>query len=115
MLLYAASPLYNNDVNDVAKWQNAANAAKAVINLNRYTLYPNYRNLFITNNAGEAIFERLYSPTNEHTNLELVNGPNGYGGWAGNTPLQNLVDDYEMNNGKSIKDPTSGYNPRLPT
>lgn len=114
LLLYAASPLYNNDVNDVAKWQAAANAASAVINLNRYSLYPNYRNLFITNNTGEAIFERLYSPTNEHTNLELVNGPNGYGGWAGNTPLQNLVDDYEMNNGKSIKDPASGYNPQDP-
>jgi hypothetical protein len=114
LLLYAASPLYNNDVNDVAKWQAAADAARAVINLNRYTLFPNYRDLFITNNTGEAIFERLYSPTNEHTNLELVNGPNGYGGWAGNTPLQNLVDDYEMSNGKSIKDPASGYNPQDP-
>lgn len=114
LLLYAASPLYNNDVNDVAKWQAAANAARTVINLNRYSLYPDYRNLFITNNTQEAIFERLYSPTNEHTNLELVNGPNGYGGWAGNTPLQNLVDDYEMSNGKSIKDPASGYDPQDP-
>ncbi|HEU0227310.1 MAG TPA: RagB/SusD family nutrient uptake outer membrane protein, partial [Arachidicoccus soli] len=42
------------------------------------------------------------------------NGPNGYDGWGGNVPLQNLVDDYEMNNGKSITDPTSGYDPTHP-
>ncbi|QNL51440.1 RagB/SusD family nutrient uptake outer membrane protein [Olivibacter sp. SDN3] len=27
------------------------------------------------------------------------NGPNGYHNWAGNTPIQNLVDDYEMIDG----------------
>ncbi|MCL7987514.1 RagB/SusD family nutrient uptake outer membrane protein [Sphingobacterium sp. lm-10] len=27
------------------------------------------------------------------------NGPNGYHNWAGNTPIQNLVDDYEMVDG----------------
>ncbi len=27
------------------------------------------------------------------------NGPNGYHNWAGNTPIQNLVDDYEMISG----------------
>lgn len=27
------------------------------------------------------------------------NGPNGYHNWAGNTPIQNLVDDYEMLDG----------------
>jgi starch-binding outer membrane protein, SusD/RagB family len=28
-----------------------------------------------------------------------ANGPNGYRNWAGNTPLQNLIDDYEMMDG----------------
>jgi len=46
--------------------------------------------------------------------LEIANGPNGYGGWGGNLPLQNLVDDYEMDNGKSITDGTSGYNAQNP-
>jgi len=30
------------------------------------------------------------------------NGPNGYHNWAGNTPIQNLVDDYEMADGTSF-------------
>jgi hypothetical protein len=114
LLLYAASPLYNNDQNDAAKWQKAADAAKVVMDKNAFSLYNDYRKLFITNNTSEDIFIRLYSPTNEHTNLELVNGPNGYGGWAGNTPLQNLVDDYEMMDGTKITDPKSGYNPKEP-
>lgn len=114
LLLYAASPLYNNDQNDAAKWQKAADAAKVVMDKNAFSLYNDYRKLFITNNTSEDIFIRLYSPTNEHTNLELVNGPNGYGGWAGNTPLQNLVDDYEMMDGTKITDPKSGYNPKDP-
>jgi hypothetical protein len=29
----------------------------------------------------------------------LTNGPNGYHNWAGNTPIQQLVDDYEMMDG----------------
>jgi hypothetical protein len=29
----------------------------------------------------------------------LTNGPNGYHNWAGNTPVQELVDDYEMMDG----------------
>ncbi|HWV31358.1 MAG TPA: RagB/SusD family nutrient uptake outer membrane protein [Dyadobacter sp.] len=114
LLLYAASPLFNNDQNDAAKWQKAADAAKVVIDKGAFSLYNDYRKLFITNNTSEDIFIRLYSPTNEHTNLELVNGPNGYGGWAGNTPLQNLVDDYEMMDGTKITDPKSGYNPKEP-
>nr|WP_295922820.1 RagB/SusD family nutrient uptake outer membrane protein [uncultured Dyadobacter sp.] len=114
LLLYAASPLYSNDQNDPAKWQKAADAAKVVMDKKAFSLYSDYRKLFITNNTQEDIFIRLYSPTNEHTNLELVNGPNGYGGWAGNTPMQNLVDDYEMMDGTKITDPASGYNPRDP-
>jgi len=44
----------------------------------------------------------------------IANGPNGYGGWGGNLPLQNLVDDYETMDGKAITDPTSVYDPQKP-
>src|SRR5690606_25848065 len=37
VLLYAASPL-NNSGNDMSKWQAAADAAKAVIDLNKFSL-----------------------------------------------------------------------------
>jgi hypothetical protein len=110
LLLYAASPLYG-----AGTWQDAVNAAQAVIGLNKYSIYTGgYGNLFLTNDNSEAIFERLYTKNANHTHLEIANGPNGYGGWGGNLPLQNLVDDYEMDNGKAITDPTSGYDPNNP-
>jgi len=46
--------------------------------------------------------------------MERMNAPNGYGGWGGNTPMQNLVDDYEMENGLPVSDPASGYDPQNP-
>ncbi|MGF7230439.1 RagB/SusD family nutrient uptake outer membrane protein [Arachidicoccus sp.] len=110
LLLYAASPLYN-----VGSWSAAAAAAKAVMDLGKYSLSQGgYRNLFLDENNNEIIFERLYTINARHVCLEIANGPNGYDGWGGNVPLQNLVDDYEMSNGKSITDPTSGYDPTHP-
>jgi starch-binding outer membrane protein, SusD/RagB family len=110
LLLYAASPLYG-----AGTWQAALTAAQAVIGLNKYSLYNGgYANLFLTNDNSEAIFERLYTKNANHTHLEIANGPNSYGGWGGNLPLQNLVDDYEMDNGKPITDPTSGYDANNP-
>jgi starch-binding outer membrane protein, SusD/RagB family len=110
LTLYAASPLYN-----AGTWQNAATAAQAVISLGKYGLYAGgYDKLFFDANNNETIFARLYTKNAGHTHLEIANGPNGYGGWGGNLPLQNLVDDYEMSNGKPITDATSGYNAQDP-
>jgi hypothetical protein len=112
LTLYAASPLYN-----VGTWAAAVTASQNVISLNKYSLYTGgYANLF-TDASGantETIFARLYTKNAGHTHLEIANGPNGYGGWGGNLPLQNLVDDYQMDNGKSITDGTSGYNAQNP-
>jgi starch-binding outer membrane protein, SusD/RagB family len=112
LTLYAASPLYN-----VGTWAAAVSASQAVIGLNKYNLYAGgYANLFTdaSGNNNENIFARLYTKNAGHTHLEIANGPNGYGGWGGNLPLQNLVDDYQMDNGKSITDGTSGYNAQNP-
>ncbi|OQP57335.1 RagB/SusD family nutrient uptake outer membrane protein [Niastella populi] len=110
LLLYAASPLYATGT-----WQAAVTAAQAVIGLNKYSLYTGgYGNLFLNGDNSEAIFERLYTKNAGHTHLEIANGPNSYGGWGGNLPLQNLVDDYQMNNGKFITDGTSGYDAQNP-
>ena len=110
LLLYAASPLYATGT-----WQAAVSAAQAVISLNKYSIYTGgYGNLFLTGDNKEAIFERLYTKNSNHTHLEIANGPNGYGGWGGNLPLQNLVDDYQMDNGKPITDATSNYDPQNP-
>ncbi len=110
LALYAASPLYN-----AGTWADAVTAAQAVIALNKYSLYQGgYGNLFLDANNTETIFARYYTKNANHTHLEIANGPNSYGGWGGNLPLQNLVDDYEMNNGKVITDASSGFNPGRP-
>jgi hypothetical protein len=109
LLLYAASPLYN-----VGTWENAAAAAKAVMDMNQYSLAADYAKLFLNASSNEIIFSRQYAIGARHVCLEIANGPNGYNGWAGNTPLQNLVDAYEMNNGKPITDPASGYSAATP-
>ncbi len=51
----------------------------------------------------------------------INNGPNGYHNWAGNTPIQQLVDDYEMmdgskfdwNNAVEKANPYTNRDPRL--
>jgi starch-binding outer membrane protein, SusD/RagB family len=117
MLLYAASPLYTGGANDPAKWQAAAQAAKAIMDLNLYTLFPDYQQLFLSARNPEIIFDRGAANVrlaDSGLNLERNNGPNGFGGWGGNMPIQNLVDAYETTAGKPISDPTSGYDPQRP-
>lgn len=110
LALYAASPLYA-----AGTWQDAASAAQAVISLNKYSLFQGgYGALFLDANNNETILARYYTKNAGHTHMEIANGPNSYGGWGGNLPLQNLVDDYEMNNGKPITDATSGYDAANP-
>lgn len=107
VLLYAASP-QNNVSNDQAKWTQARNAAQEVISLAGYALATDYRQIFLADN-NEVIFKRMYTRANGHR-MNIFNSPNGYDGWGGNCPLQNIVDDYEMKaTGKKITDPTSGY------
>ncbi|MBS1602098.1 MAG: RagB/SusD family nutrient uptake outer membrane protein [Bacteroidetes bacterium] len=109
LLLYAASPLYN-----AGTWQAAAAAAQDVINMGIYSLEPDYGALFNNPSSKEIIFERVYAIGARHVCMEISNGPNGYGGWAGNTPLQNFVDSYETKDGKDISDPSSGYSDQNP-
>lgn len=111
MLLYATSPTYGN----AATFAQAAAAAKAVIDLGQYQLYPDYGQLFLTPRNAEIILDRTQTTaTDSYLGLERWNGPNGYGGWAGNMPTQTLVDAYDMAGGKLISDPTSGYNAQNP-
>lgn len=118
MLLYYASPL-NNASNELPRWAAAAAASKAVMDLNVYSLYPNYYRLFL-DKAGnnEVIFTNNYErPGRTHQTpwkLGMSVAPNPGGAWGGFSPTQNLVDAYEMTNGKPITDPTSGYNPQNP-
>lgn len=118
VLLYFASSLYNTS-NDNSRWQNAANAAKALIDLNKHALlsrtdFPNLWNysLAATQYNREVIFATTAVITNS---IEQNNAPVGFNSGLGRAnPTQNLVDAFEMSNGKLISDPTSGYNPNNP-
>lgn len=109
--LYAASPLYA-----AGSWEDAVNTAVDVMALNQYSISQNgYRELFRrASNDNEIIFARYYTIGARHVPMEIANGPNGYDGWGGNVPLQNLVDAYLMNNGRPITDPASGYDSQHP-
>lgn len=103
MLLYAASPLWNPS-NDKAKWQAAADAAKAVIDLNVYSLDADYKGLFLNMHSKEIIFQRLYTTEFGHW-FDAENTPNGWGGYSAVCVLQEMVDSYEMEDG-TMPDPS---------
>jgi hypothetical protein len=121
LLLYAASPQYN-PTGDVAKWQAAANAAKALIDLNAATLYTTgasaYQNLFLYNISGVPYTsEILYATsTTNNQDVEINNAPVSFNAANGRTdPTQNLVDAFEMKTtGRLITDPASGYDASAP-
>jgi len=120
VLLYAASPL-NNPSNDLEKWEKAAAAAEALIG-KEYTLYPDYKNLFLEDN-NEIIFGRYFTQSINH-NINGLSGTNSLYGGGHNHPTENMVMDYEMINGELpysidasnniIVNPGSGYDPENP-
>lgn len=112
-LLYLASPLNSED--DARKWDDAAVAAQAVMDLHVYELYKvgetPYRSMEFDKTAAnkEVIFERRLSfpeaPHNIHMMWSL--DAEDAGSWNGLYPTQNLVDAYETIDGKLIDDPTN--------
>ena len=113
-----------------ARWQAAKAAAKAVLDVGQgYKLNlgapvsaedgrNNYMSIALGGQSGvgdasagvELIFQRSHTAlyTEEDgwplggIHYGINNGPNGYHNWAGNTPIQQLVDDYEMMDGSKF-------------
>lgn len=118
--LFAASSL-KNPSNDLKKWELAAATNKAVIKLGAYSLFSDYTTMFFegNNNNVEVIYDKHYlGGTNIGGSREGLQGPWIVGGnqraWGGVNPTQNIVDEYQMANGRSINDPLSGYNDQKP-
>lgn len=101
------------------RWNKAKSAAKAVLDLtafgsklnltapaSREDGTANYQNISLARNGGERdlIFARYFinAKTENGGRIGLFNGPNGYNNWAGNAPIQNFVDDYEMMDGSKF-------------
>ncbi|MBL7970927.1 MAG: RagB/SusD family nutrient uptake outer membrane protein [Prolixibacteraceae bacterium] len=101
--------LYNS------KWAEAAAAAKACMDLKKYSLFGNYEGLFLEANEAtvsktEAILEVFYTP---QTNASFFQRP--LMEWAPSyLPTLQLAESYYMANGLPITDPASGYDPENP-
>lgn len=98
------------------KYAEAKGVAKEVMDMGIYSLYPNYEKLFKYEgeNCSEVIFDKQYIATNYSNNVSKMFSPRSCFGNGSIVPLKELVDSYEMLNGKSITDPASGYDPYKP-
>jgi len=97
-------------------WAQAADLANQVITGGKFQLYQGgYPNLFLTatqQGNPEIIFSTKYlAPNNPQGSEGLLVEIGWYGSIA---PYQNLVDEYEMANGKMITEAGSGYDPANP-
>lgn len=120
--LYHASPLFSQSKSETEKkalWKAAAEANWDVIAECRnrgMRLNPTYSNLFNKDNwseSNECIFvRRIQSSSNQFERYNFPIGMENAGG--GNCPTQNLVDAYEMTNGKAIDENGSDYDPMNP-
>lgn len=116
-LLYAASPLYNNGTYDNEKLRKAKLATEAVINLKNngskiYSLYSpaNYRSIFLDYENSEVIFAKYTSDAyyiDRENSLSRDLGINSIHGYAAYSPLQQLVDEFEVTNGTQTVIPVS--------
>ena len=102
-----------------ARWEKARDAAKAVLDLPGFGFQlglsapaaqadavNNYMNASLSRNGGEKeiILGRYFINAKQENGGRqgLFNGPNGYHNWAGNTPIQLMIDDYEMMDGSKF-------------
>jgi hypothetical protein len=103
-----------------ARWTAARDAAKAVIDLNKYgyqldltapqpkdAAIASYTNVYLSRGGGEkeTIFAKYYinASTDDWGAWYVRNqGMNGYHGWTSTEPTQNLVDNYEMMDGSKF-------------
>lgn len=103
----------STDASAAAKYYTAAAAdAQTIIAMNQYRLSPDYEGLFWEKNQGsadrqgEVILEVAYSYPKYGSDLSALYTLNE-GGWNSESPTQDIVDEYETKNGKTIKnDPT---------
>ncbi|GAA4305339.1 RagB/SusD family nutrient uptake outer membrane protein [Compostibacter hankyongensis] len=113
--------------NAADRWKAAKDAAKAVIDLGLYDLYKkdpaptdyvaqNFIDYFSSYGGNEEdILLQYFTPTYGGAGYVagVVSDPNGYNCWGNQTPLQELVDDYEMSDGSKFSwtNPAEKENP----
>ncbi|WP_234669384.1 RagB/SusD family nutrient uptake outer membrane protein [Dyadobacter sp. CY261] len=99
------------------RYEGSAAAAREVMDLKVYSLYPSYEKLFTyeAENNQEVILDKQFIKDNYNNNVFATMAP--YSQQASTNsfvPTKNLVDAYAMNNGKDITDPESAFDPKSP-
>jgi hypothetical protein len=99
------------------RYTEAAAAAKEVMDLGVYSLYPSYENLFTyaAQNSSEVILDRQFTQNVNFSNIYDITTPNSL--WPQRNdlvPTKRGVDYYKMASGKDITDPTSSFDPYDP-
>lgn len=139
--LFAASPAYNSTTPAVprtsdnlqsfadyklSRWADAAATNLQFINTyghkgtGKYKLFTPMSQLWYEGNEynSEVIWDRQQVATTMAQTYDTYGGPvwiqGTYYTWGNYCPTQELVDEYQMSNGKDITDPTSGYNDQNP-
>lgn len=116
--LYAASPLFN-PTGDKELWHRAALANKELLDAAdaaKMKLIDDYAKLWTKNNYKDATSEIIFGrrADRESSSMETSNFPAGLENCkGGNCPTQNLVDAYEMADGKPW-DQSAFYDPANP-
>jgi len=102
------------------QWQNAADAATAVMNLNTYSLFPDYGGIFYPTNEynSEVILDKEYVAlvaSNQSSQVDYATIPGYFTGraTAASNPNGALVDAYEMTDGTTFSwsNPAQAANP----
>lgn len=99
LALKARVMLYNE------RWSEAAEAARAVMDLNVYELHPNYGEMFTTalnNQTKEVILARQYAENLETHTMCFAHGFYTIGGSSQSMPLPDLVNSYACIDGLPI-------------
>ena len=92
-------------------------AIAATKNVTGYSLYPSYQNLFkyVGENNAEIVLDKQFIKDNYANSVFNLLAPfSQKNSQSLFVPTRALVDMYETSTGKSITDPTSGYDPATP-
>lgn len=97
------------------RYEEAAQAAKQVMDMGVYSLYPDYGELFTYagQRAGEVIFDLPFKVGFMETALPREQGPRNANCWSRAVPSQFMIDSYECTDGLPI-DESPLYDPSNP-
>ncbi len=100
------------------RYQEAADAAKEVMDLGVYDLYPKYEHLFsyASEDNSEVILDKQFLKYIYNNEIFYLLAPWSltFDGGPLYVPLKKVVDNYQMKNGKNIDEAGSGFDPRSP-